>query len=77
MKGYIVEIDPEIETALSTVMPRVKWTNWKPVFLPETDSLVEKVQASIEAFLSSFEGNRISRQQLEKNLELETIAPTT
>jgi hypothetical protein len=38
MNGYLVEIDPEIETALSTVMPGVKWTNWKPVFLPETDS---------------------------------------
>jgi hypothetical protein len=43
MKGYMVEIDPEIETSLSTAMPGVKWSTWKPIFLRETDSLMEKL----------------------------------
>ena len=60
MKGYIVEIDPEIESSLTAVMPGVKWTNWKPVFLPDTDSLVEQVQASVEVFLSTFKEDKIS-----------------
>jgi hypothetical protein len=77
MKGYLVEIDPEIETALSSVMPGATWTNWKPVFLPETNSLVEQVQVSVEMYLSTLEGDKISSQQLKKNLKLDVIAPTT
>jgi hypothetical protein len=77
MKGYIVEIDPEIETSLSQVMPGVKWSNWKPVFLPETDSLVEKVQAAIEAYLATFEGDKISCQKLRSTMSLENVSPAT
>lgn len=77
MKGYIVEIDPGIEEALTTVMPEVTWSNWKPAFLPETDSLVEQVQGSVEKFLETFEGDRISSQQLKKTMKLDAIAPRT
>ena len=66
MKGYIVEIDPEIETSLSSVMTGVKWSNWKPVFLPETDSLMEKLQDQVETFLSMFEGDKISSRKLKR-----------
>jgi hypothetical protein len=77
MKGYLVEIDPEIETALSTVMPGVSWTNWKSVFLPEIDGLVEKVRASIEAFLSTFKGDKISSRKLKKTMAQENISHMT
>ena len=30
MKGYLVEIDPQIETSLTQVMPGVKWHKWTP-----------------------------------------------
>lgn len=77
MKGYLVEIDPEIETALATVMPGVKWTNWKPVFLPETDSLIEKTISQIAEFLSTFEGDKISSRKLKKTMAQEKISPMT
>jgi hypothetical protein len=76
-KGYIVEIDPEIETSLSKVMPGVTWTNWKPVFLPETDGMVENFQASIDTFLSTFEGDKISSRKLKKTMAQENISPMT
>jgi hypothetical protein len=47
------------------------------VFLPETNSLVEQVQVSVEMYLSTLEGDKISSQQLKKNLKLDVIAPTT
>jgi hypothetical protein len=70
MKGYLVEIDPEIETALSTVMPGVTWTNWKLVFLPETDSLMEKVQGQVEIFPSTLDQNKISNRKLKSRMGL-------
>lgn len=77
MKGYIVEIDPEIETSLSKVMPGATWTNWKPVFLPETDSLVAQTKALIEVFLSTFEGNKISSRKLKSTISQEKVSPRT
>jgi len=64
MKGYLVEIDPEIETYLSTVMPGVTWTNWKPIFLPETDGLVETWTEKVSQFLMGYEGVRVSSRKL-------------
>ena len=72
-----MEIDPEIESSLTTVMPGVKWTNWKPVFLPDTDSLVEQVQASVEVFLSTFKEDKISSRKLKSLMGLGTVAPRT
>ena len=60
MKGYLVEIDPEIETSLTTVMPGVKWSTWKPMFLPETDSLMEKLQIQVAEFLTTLTVDKIS-----------------
>lgn len=77
MKGYIVEIDPEIETTLSKVMPGVKWTNWKPLFLPETESLMERLQAQVEMFLTTLGQDRISSRKLKGLMSLGTVAPRT
>lgn len=64
MKGYMVEIDPEIETSLSTVMPGVKWSTWKPIFLKETDSLVETWTKTVRDFLMGYEHFRVSSRKL-------------
>jgi hypothetical protein len=77
MKGYVVEIDSDIEPALSMVMPGVRWSNWKPVFLPETDSLIEKLEDQVKAFLARLSEDKISSQLLKKSLDLNTIAPST
>ena len=77
MKGYLVEIDPEIEPALSMVMPGVKWSNWKPVFLPETDGLVEITVTKVEEFLDSLEQDKIGSKKLKSLMGLGTVAPRT
>ena len=77
MKGYIVEIDPEIETSLSTVMPGVKWSTWKPVFLPETDSLVETWTETVMDYLVSDGTMKVSSKTLKKLIKADTIAPRT
>lgn len=41
MTGYIVEVDPEIETALSSVMPGATWKTWEPYFMKESDNLID------------------------------------
>jgi hypothetical protein len=77
MKGYIVEIDPEIETSLSTVMPGVTWTNWKPVFLPETDSLVETWTEKVSQFLMGYEDVRVSSRKLKTMTAAERLTKMT
>lgn len=77
MKGYIVEIDPAIETELSKVMPGVQWKTWKPMFLPETDSLVDTLQREIYDYLMRFDGDRISSRKLKKVMGKEKVAPST
>jgi hypothetical protein len=73
MKGYLVEIDPEIETSLSTVMPGVTWTNWKPVFLPETDGLVDITVTKVAEFLSTLDQDRIGSKKLKSLMGLGTV----
>lgn len=58
-------------------MPGVKWTNWKAVFLPETDALVEKLQIQVKEFLSTFDQDKISRRKLKRLMRLDTVAPRT
>lgn len=77
MKGYLVEIDSEIETALSTVMPGVKWTNWKPVFLPETDSLIETWTKTAHDFLMCYEPVRVSIRKLKVLTKAERLSRST
>lgn len=77
MKGYIVEIDPEIEPSLSSVMPGVKWSTWKPVFLPETDSLVETWTEKVSQFLMNYEPFRVSSRKLKVLTGAEKLTKTT
>lgn len=77
MKGYLVEIDPEIETALSTVMPGVTWTNWKPVFLPETDGLVETWTKTVQDFLMEYDGVKIGSKTLKRTVQAEKLTEST
>ena len=77
MKGYLVEIDPEIEPALSTVMPGVTRTNWKPVFLPETDGLVDITVTKVAEFLSTLDQDRIGSKKLKSLMGLGMVAPRT
>jgi hypothetical protein len=77
MKGYIVEIDPEIETSLSNVMPGVKWSTWKPVSLPETDSLVETWTETVRGFLLSYDGVKIGSKTLKRSVHAEKLTEST
>jgi hypothetical protein len=77
MKGYIVEIDPEIETTLSKVMPGVKWSTWKPVFLADTESLMAKVVVEIKTYLSTSRDFKISSRKLKAATAQENVSPMT
>jgi hypothetical protein len=79
MKGYIVEIDPEIETTLKTVMPGVVWKKWTPYFVPETEGIIETWANKVQEYLNALpEGvNRVSSRSLRKELKAEKLAPAT
>lgn len=81
MKGYLVEIDPEIETVLSSVMPGVQWDRWKPYFVPESDGLVETYIQKVLLFLKDLHEvkgiDRVSSQSLKKLMKADTVAPMT
>lgn len=77
MKGYIVEIDPEIETTLNTVMPGVVWQKWQPYFVPESEGLIEAWVTKIQDYLAGFDGNSISSRRLKKELQADKVAPRT
>jgi hypothetical protein len=53
MKGYVVEIDPEVETAISEVMPGAKWNVWKPFYVQETNTVLSTWKGRVEKYLNS------------------------
>jgi hypothetical protein len=65
------------ETSLSTVMSGVKWSNWKPVFLPETDTLVNITVTKVVEFFSALDQDRIGSKKLKSLMGLGTVAPRT
>lgn len=79
MTGYIVEIDSEIETTLSTVMPGVKWQTWKPYFVPESNDLVGTWSKTVIQYLNGLDDTvqRVSSQSLRKVLKADKVAPMT
>ena len=77
MKGYIVEIDPQIETALSTVMPGVTWKTWTPFFMQESDSLIDTWRGRVEKYLSETQEDRVSSRRLKAELKADKVAPDT
>ncbi|HNA25591.1 MAG TPA: hypothetical protein PLI01_02275 [Nitrospira sp.] len=77
MTGYIVEVDPEIETALSSVMPGVRWKTWEPFYLKESDNLIDTWVGRIRKYLNDLKDNRISSQSLKKAIGADKVAPDT
>jgi hypothetical protein len=53
MKGYVVEIDPEIEAEVSKVMPGAMWHVWKPFYIQETDTVLSTWKGRLEKFLQN------------------------
>ena len=79
MKGYIVEIDPQIETALSTVMPGVTWKTWTPFFMQESDSLIDTWKGRVVKYLTALpqDVDRVSSKVLKAHLKADKVAPMT
>lgn len=77
MTGYIVEVDPEIETALSSVMPGVRWRTWKPYYMKESENLIDTWVGQVGKFLADFKEDRVSSQALKKKVGAEKVAPDT
>jgi hypothetical protein len=80
MKGYIVEIDPEIETAISQVMPGATWHVWKPFFVQETDTVLSHWKGRADKYLTDLptDVERVSSRSLKKALPGgDRIAPRT
>ena len=77
MNGYMVEIDPEIETTLEQVMPGVVWKKWQPYFVPEHEGLIETWVKTVQDYLNGLEDDRVSSQALRKELKAERVAPRT
>ena len=77
MKGYIVEIDPEIETTLTKVMPGVVWKKWEPFFVPESEGLVEVWSRKVLEYLARLEDGTISSRKLKQVLKAEKVSSRT
>lgn len=77
MTGYVVEVDPEIETALSSVMPGVTWKTWTPFFMQESDNLIDSWVGRVVKFLAELKDDRISSQALKKKIGGDKVAPDT
>lgn len=77
MTGYIVEIDPEIETALSSVMPGVTWKTWTPFYMQESDNLIDTWVGRVRKFLAELKDDRVSSQTLKKSVHAEKVHPST
>ena len=75
MKGYVVVIDPLIETSLTQVMPGVKWHKWAPYFVEETDSLIDTWTEKVRAYLVG--KDRIASKTLKRALEADKLARST
>lgn len=79
MTGYIVEVDPEIETALSSVMPSVTWKTWQPYFMKESENLMDTWVGRVVKHLDSLpaEVTRISSRKLKAEVHADKVAPRT
>lgn len=79
MTVYIVEIDSEIETTLSTVMPGVKWQIWKPYFVEENEGLIETWVTKVQDYLTTLDEtvDRVSSRSIKKTIKADKIAPRT
>ncbi|MDK2744318.1 MAG: hypothetical protein NDI90_15530 [Nitrospira sp. BO4] len=79
MTGYIVEVDQEIETTLTTVMPGVKWQTWKPYFMPESEDLIVTWAKKVREYLAGLDSSldRVSSRSIRKALKADKIAPAT
>ncbi len=51
MADYVVEVDPEIETAPSLVMPGGTWKTWTQFFLQGPDNLIDTWRCRVEKYL--------------------------
>lgn len=72
----MVEVDPEIETAVSSVMPGVTWKTWTPFFMVESDNLIDAWVGRVRKHLEELSEDRISSQTLRKAVHAESVAPT-
>lgn len=77
MNGYLVEIDPEIETTLTRVMPGVVWKKWQPYFVPENEGIIETWVKTVQDYLNRLEEDSISSRRLKKEVKADRIAPRT
>lgn len=79
MTGYLVEIDPTIETTLNTVLPGVSWKKWQPYFVPETEGLIETWATKIQHYLNTLPQTQdtISSRRLKKEVQAEAVHPST
>ena len=50
MTGYVVEVDPEIETAPSLLMPGGTWKTWTQFFLQGPDNLIDTWRGRVEKY---------------------------
>ena len=77
MTGYMVEVDPEIEAALSSVMPGVTWKSWTPFFMVESYNLIDTWAGRVRKFLAELKDDRISSRGLKKAVHGEKVTPST
>ncbi len=79
MKGYVVEIDPEIETALSQVMPGSQWHVWKPYFVEETDTVLSTWKGRVLKYLDDLpaEMEKVSSRRIKADLHADKVKPST
>lgn len=74
----IVEVDPEIETALSSVIPGVTWKTWEPFYMKESANLVDTWVGRVRKYLEGLAEDRISSQMLKKAIPgADKVAPST
>jgi hypothetical protein len=79
MKGYVVEIDPEIEAEVSKVMPGATWHVWRPYFMPETDTVFSTWKRRVEKYWTELptEVEWVSSRSPKKTLRAEKVRPST
>jgi hypothetical protein len=79
MQGYIVDVDPDIEQTMSSVMNGAKWSVWKSQLVRETaaliDTWVEKVKAHPDEL--NVTGYRVRSSKRRCRHRLKRRAPTT
>lgn len=79
MKGYIVEVDPQIEEELSKVMPGANWHTWEPVHMVESSDLVGTWALKVQDYLDTLPMSqiRITSRELKRAVGAGHIAHDT